>query len=166
MTQRAAMNISGTHGSSQSIKMKLFCNICLVRIGKNDIRGVLTSCQHILCHICYASAIGKNPKSCPKCKRREFSTMKIERGMPAHMMEYFLPPDAKLQQAIDAIQFQNKHMNWDGLLQLAHREEDFKLSKAKMAKVAALDEWNKMYIAKIEEYRQKLRISYRYDEVK
>lgn len=137
----------------------------MVRIGKNGIQGMLTSCQHILCHICYESVIGKNPKSCPKCKRHEFSTMKIERNMPPQMMEYFVPQDAKLQRAIGAVQFQIKHMNWDGMLNQIHRADELKLVKKEMAGRLALVKWDDMYIAKIEEYRRNMRVSYRYGYV-
>lgn len=165
MSQGNLVNSSDSQNQTKkgkSIKMKIFCNICMVRIGKNDIRGIVTSCQHIVCHICFDLETAKSPKACPKCKRPHISTMKIERNMPAHMMEYFLPPDLKFQQAIDAVNFQNKHMDVDGLLKQLRRKEEYNLGKVELAERKALAEWNELYNAKLEEYRQKFRLSYRY----
>lgn len=83
--------------------------------------------------------------------------------MPAHVMEFFIPPDVKLQKSIDAVRFQNKHMNFDGLLKQYRNAEEFKLLKVKMAEQSALAEWNDMYSGKVAEYRKTLRVSYKYE---
>lgn len=89
--------------------------------------------------------------------------MRIERNMAAHVIEHFLPPDAKLKKSIEIVQFQSRHLNWDGHLRLVQRAEKFKLEKIKIAERSALAEWNAMYVAKIEEYRRLLRASFKYD---
>lgn len=154
-----------TMASQGVIKMKFFCNICTVRIGKDKVTSFITSCRHIFCEKCYTAAIAANGKQCPKCQRRDHSVVPIDRNMPPNLMEYFYTPDAKLEKSIDVALFQRDQMQPEKILRMLQIGERWKLLKAEWTKNNLIAEWNQLYVDKINEYRKEMRSSYKYDDI-